>query len=317
MNLDTFTTDYLAWSAGVHRPNTVVANRQALRRFKTHVGDLDLAAIGPRHADQFLSACRTSGLKATSVNNYYRHLKAAFTKAVAWELIPANPFAKVRPIRQDKAQPHFIPRDKLGPFLEGIKDEDARLLLMAYCATGRRRVELLSLTWDDIDMGKRTYRVTSTKAHLVKDFPINDIFYSVLAQLQIRRKECTSSGCLGELKDAPGSAELNGGSTSRVLDGKSLPRKTPASVAPGATTVFSKWKPDTVTHVVKRELRRAGYPDLHLHHLRHSFAAAYLMNGGDLYALKELLGHSQINTTLIYSHLTKSHLEGEANKVRF
>lgn len=81
--------------------------------------------------------------------------------------------------------------------------------------------------------------------------------------------------------------------------------------------VFSKWKPDTVTHVVKRELRRAGYPDLHLHHLRHSFAAAYLMNGGDLYALKELLGHSQINTTLIYSHLTKSHLEGEANKVRF
>lgn len=273
MNLDTFTTDYLAWSAGVHRPNTVTANRQALRRFKDHVGDLDLAAIGPRHADQFLSACRTSGLKATSVNNYYRHLKAAFTKAVAWELIPANPFAKVRPIRQDKAQPHFIPRDKLGPFLEGIKDEDARLLLMAYCATGRRRVELLSLTWDDIDMEKRTYRVTSTKAHLVKDFPINDIFYSVLAQLQIKRN--------------------------------------------GSPLVFSKWKPDTVTHVVKRELRRAGYPDLHLHHLRHSFAAAYLMNGGDLYALKELLGHSQINTTLIYSHLTKSHLEGEANKVRF
>lgn len=42
-----------------------------------------------------------------------------------------------------------------------------------------------------------------------------------------------------------------------------------------------------------------------------------LLIGGDLYTLKELLGYSQINTTLIYSHLTKSHLEGEANKVRF
>ena len=273
MNLDQFTTDYLAWSAGVHRPNTVTANRQALRKFRERVGDLDMTAIGPRHADQFLSACRTAGLKATSVNNYYRHLKAAFTKAVAWELIPANPFAKVRPIRQDKAQPHFIPKDKLGPFLEGIQDEDARLLLMAYCATGRRRVELLTLTWDDVDMEKRTYRVTSTKAHLVKDFPINDIFYSVLAQLQIKKN--------------------------------------------GSPLVFPKWKPDTVTHVVKRELRRAGYGDMHLHHLRHSFAAAYLMNGGDLYALKELLGHSQINTTLIYAHLSSNHLAQEADKVRF
>jgi site-specific recombinase XerD len=41
------------------------------------------------------------------------------------------------------------------------------------------------------------------------------------------------------------------------------------------------------------------------------------MNGGELYALKELLGHGQISTTLIYAHLSGSHLEGEANKVRF
>lgn len=273
MNLDTFTTDYLAWSAGVHRPNTVTANRQALRRFKTHVGGLDITAIGPRHADQFLSACRTSGLKATSVNNYYRHLKAAFTKAVAWELIPANPFAKVRPIRQEKTPPKFIPKEKVAAFLAGIEDEGVRFLLTAYLGTGRRRVELLSLTWADVDLKARTYRVNSTKAHLIKEFPINDVFFNVLAQLDVKGHD--------------------------------------------EGLVFPKWKPDTVTHVIKRELRRAGYPDLHLHHLRHSFAAAYLMNGGDLYALKELLGHSQINTTLIYSHLTKSHLEGECNRVTF
>lgn len=313
MNLTDFTTDYLKWSAGVHRPNTVIANRQALGKFKAHVGELDLTAIGARHADQFISACRAAGLKATSVNNYYRHLKAAFQKAVAWELVPANPFSKVKPIRQGREQPHFIPKDKLGPFLEGIQDEDVRLLLMAYCATGRRRVELLTLTWDDVDMEKRTYRVTSTKAHLVKDFPINDIFYSVLAQLDIRRKECLSD--TAKPSRASGSAS-SGASTSAGSPCSGGPS---SGSGKGGTSrlVFSKWKPDTVTHVVKRELRRAGYGDMHLHHLRHSFAAAYLMNGGDLYALKELLGHSQINTTLIYSHLTKSHLEGEANKVRF
>lgn len=274
MNLKQFADDYLAWSKGVHRPNTVTSNSLALRRFMDHVpGETELAGVGPRHADQFLSACRAAGLKATSVNNYYRHLKAAFQKAVAWELVTSNPFSKVRPIRQSKEQARFIPKEKLAEFLAAIADEDARLLLTAYLATGRRRCELLALTWADIDMDKRTYKVNSTKAHLTKDFPINDIFYSVLAQMRI--------------KDA------------------------------GEGVIFSRWKPDSVTHIVKRELTKGGYPDYHLHTLRHSFAAAYLMNGGDLYALKELLGHSQIQTTLIYSHLTKSHLEGEANKVRF
>lgn len=309
MNLQDFINDYLAWSRGVHRPNTVTSNSLALRRFKDHVGDVAIETIGPRHADQFLSACRASGLKATSVNNYYRHLKAAFQKAVAWELVPANPFAKVKPVRADKVQPKFIPKEKLGEFLSSIEDDDARLLLTAYCATGRRRVELLSLTWDDIDMEGRKYMVRSTKAHLTKDFPINDIFYSVLAQLDIRRKAC-SSGIL----DSPESGSRSAGESSPSYSPSGSGR---SSGSGGCSYVFGKWKPDTVTHIVKRELRRAGYGDMHLHHLRHSFASAYLMNGGDLYALKELLGHSQINTTLIYSHLTKNHLEGEANKVRF
>lgn len=64
-------------------------------------------------------------------------------------------------------------------------------------------------------------------------------------------------------------------------------------------------------------LRSAGYPALRMHHLRLSFASAYLMNGGETVALKELLGHSQIQTTQIYSCLTQNHLDAESNKVRF
>ena len=273
MTLNDFINEYLTWSKGVHAPKTLDANSLALRKFSTHVGDhMQLTDIGPRHVDQFMSLQISKGLKPTSVNNYYRHLKAAFGKAETWELIPNNPFTKVRPIRQDKTPPAFIPKDELAAFLKGIEGFELRMLTTAYCATGRRRKELLSLKWTDVDMGRRAYMVKSTKAHLEKEFPINDVFYSVLAQLQTRSDR---------------------------------------------EHVFRQWKPDTVTHKVKNELVRAGYGHMHMHSLRHSFAAAYLMSGGDLFALKELLGHSQIGTTQVYAHLTEGHLSEEANKVRF
>ena len=56
---------------------------------------------------------------------------------------------------------------------------------------------------------------------------------------------------------------------------------------------------------------------MRLHDLRHTYAALYLENGGDIYGLKELLGHRQIQTTMIYAHLSQGHLVKEADRVTF
>jgi len=81
--------------------------------------------------------------------------------------------------------------------------------------------------------------------------------------------------------------------------------------------VFPKWRnPDSVTHWVKLELVKGGYPDLHLHHLRHSFASAYVEAGGNIFTLSKLLTHSNVNTTQIYSHLTPGHLAMEVDRVK-
>lgn len=85
---------------------------------------------------------------------------------------------------------------------------------------------------------------------------------------------------------------------------------------PDSEKVFPKWKnPDSVTHWVKQELVKGGYPELHLHHLRHSFASAYVGKGGDIFTLSNLLTHSNVNTTQIYTHVTSGRLAQEANKV--
>src|SRR2546428_4572014 len=53
--------------------------------------------------------------------------------------------------------------------------------------------------------------------------------------------------------------------------------------------------------------KRAGLTDLHFHDLRHTFASQFVMSGGDLYILKEILGHKAINMTQRYAHLSPTY----------
>lgn len=84
----------------------------------------------------------------------------------------------------------------------------------------------------------------------------------------------------------------------------------------GLRKPFGRWAhPDTVSKVVKKALIAAGHGELRLHDLRHSFSALYLMNGGSIFTLKELLGHQQVSTTQVYSHVTQGHLAEEVERV--
>ena len=61
---------------------------------------------------------------------------------------------------------------------------------------------------------------------------------------------------------------------------------------------------DTIRSLLRRLGERAGVNDVHPHRLRHTFAITYLRNGGDVYSLKYLLGHSSLKMVEHYLHLT-------------
>ena len=63
-------------------------------------------------------------------------------------------------------------------------------------------------------------------------------------------------------------------------------------------------------------LRWPGFRDFRFHDLRHTFASWYMMNGGDLYELAKILGHSNIKMTERYAKLAKQHIARTGNTAR-
>ena len=63
-------------------------------------------------------------------------------------------------------------------------------------------------------------------------------------------------------------------------------------------------------------LERAGIEDFRFHDLRHTFASWYMMNGGDLYELAKILGHSNIKMTERYAKLARQHIARTGSTAR-
>ncbi len=152
IDLKTFSKEYLQWAVYYKSPETVRRDKLALNNLLQIVGNKPLRGISVRDVEKFFAVCLERGRKQSGINVDYRHLKAAFNKALEWGYIKSNPFSRIKPLKVPKEPPRYLSPEEVLRVLEALKDDpDFHDIVLFTLETGCRRQEILRLTTEDLD----------------------------------------------------------------------------------------------------------------------------------------------------------------------
>lgn len=266
-------------------PNTMESYGADLKRF---VGFLEERGIGALeftrgHFLAYLSALREGGLSSRSVSRHVSALRGFFRFLVREGRLDASPIAGVRPPKPGRPLPKYLTVTQVTLLLEapdrqratpeGIRDK-AMLTLMY--ASGLRASEVVSLRLENVDANAGFLRVLG-KGSKERVVPVADAALAALkeyvetARPGFRKKRSTNALFLSRL-------------------GRPITRQ-------------------TLWNRIRYWALAAGIEErISPHVLRHSFAGHLLAGGADLRAVQAMLGHADIATTQIYTHVTPERL---------
>tara|TARA_R110002110_G_C13470513_1_gene720855 strand:+ start:96854 stop:97768 length:915 start_codon:yes stop_codon:yes gene_type:complete len=242
---------------------------------KASAEQLDEADI--RH---WVSQLHRRGLSGSSIQRSLSAARSFFNHIGRETGIPRNPAASVQAPRKPRRLPKTLDADQVTNYLNfdtqtSLAKRDSAMAELLY-SSGLRLAELVALDINDIDSGTRLLSVTG-KGNKTRTVPIGSVALQAIdAWLAVR---------------PPANADGNG---------------------VNALFTSSRGQRISVRSVqarLKLQGRKSGmHQDVHPHMLRHSFASHMLESSGDLRAVQELLGHANISTTQIYTHLDFQHL---------
>jgi len=264
----------------------------ALVRFCDRMGIADWAGLDSHKVRTFAAHSHAGGLaprsvqrRLSAVRSFYEFLlRERSTEAARGQRnrraprVLANPALEVRAPRSARRLPQTLDADQMARLLEipaggGLTARDRALMELLY-SSGLRLAELVALDVGDIDLKDRTVRVLG-KGRKARIVPVGRL---ALAALRAWLKERATL--------APADAlALFVGRGGRRLGARAIQAR------------VAYWA------------RRQGLGvHVHPHLFRHSFASHLLESGGELRGVQELLGHADISTTQIYTHLDFQHL---------
>lgn len=260
---------------------SVRSTLEALRRWAA-VRGLGLADLGTDELAGFLSGRRGGGAKASSLRIAVVHLKVFFRWLAARRMIAMDPAEPLLAPRPEGILPETLNAEAIERFLQSIDPaqplgrRDLAMVELFYAA-GLRLSELCDARLEHLDLGEGFMRVTG--------------------------------------KGNKTRVARFGGAAGRALNDY-LENERPRLVAKRTSShIFisirgGRLSPDRVRQIVKRRAAFAGIEQrMHPHLLRHSFATHLLEGGADLRVIQELLGHADVSTTQIYTHVDRTRLK--------
>ncbi|WP_296061278.1 tyrosine recombinase XerC [uncultured Amphritea sp.] len=243
-------------------------------------GRVDWARIEPKHIRNFVAWVHREGLGGKSIQRLLSAIRSFYKYLHREGLVQQNPALGVQAPRSPRRLPQTLDVDQLNQLLDRDDSEtdplecrDQAILELIY-SSGLRLSELVSLDLHSIDWQDATLRVVGkgSKERL----------------LPIGRKAMQALDCWLDLRDS-----------------MARPEEMALFVSKRGTRISTR---SVQLRIDRRAKMQHTQGKVYPHRLRHSFASHMLESSGDLRAVQELLGHSDISTTQIYTHLDFRHL---------
>lgn len=290
--------------------NTISSYQKDLQLFHKFLKNTTLTTASSDSIKSYLRFLHKKNLKSSSIarkiscfKNFYKFLEDE-------KLIKSSPATNLESPKKDFLLPKALSEEEIFKLLDCANKDDSELGIRLACmlevlyAAGLRVTELVSLPISAIQkdvVGLKNYLIVKGKGNKERIAPLNKSAIAILLRYLELRKN------LGYEK-----------SSWLFFGGKNSPQKSTSASTSNATE-----KP-LIKNIANKHLTRQGFHGLlkqlaikaeidpervHPHAIRHSFATHLLNHGVDLRILQELLGHSDISTTQIYTHILDSKLK--------
>ncbi len=251
---------------------------QALLAFRDYSGVTSWAGMDSEHFRAFSASCYRRGLSARSIQRRLSACRTFFRYLIREQHVDKNPITNVSAPKGKKRLPGNLDVDRMARLLEipgkgPLVDRDRAILELLY-SSGLRLSELTNLNCGDIDMRDATVHVTG-KGNKDRIVPVGRKALEALRQWDQAR------------------VQLAGVEEVALFVSNRGTRISPRSVQ-ARVTYWAKCQ----------GIDAKVYPHL----FRHSFATHLLESSHDLRGVQELLGHANISTTQVYTHLDFQHL---------
>src|SRR6056297_3052014 len=250
--------------------NTIKSYKNDLKEFFDYT-EKDLTDVKNRDIRIFIEYLYDIDRKRTTINRKISVLRTYFKLLRREELLDENPMEEILSAKNNKKLPDFLTINEINDLINSIGEENLldlrnKTILKLLYATGLRVEKLVNLKKNDINFGNKYLKVKG-KGNKERSVPITDIALKKLNKYLKRRKYENERIFLSK-------------------NGNPLSQR-------------------DIRRILKKLIKKMALDkNITPHTIRHSFATHLLERGADLRLVQELLGHSSISTTQIYTHIS-------------